>query len=152
MDLKRLTWHEYVAMAGGVILAIGLFLPWYHAENRRAEIGGTVGPADLTGWDVHTTIRFLLLAAAIAPIVLSYIVVRGHALSWPRGELTAVIAIACFGLVGYNGLVDRPGDPSGLISAKFGLYVALVGIVLMMLGSALRASETERPRKPPGVL
>jgi hypothetical protein len=152
MDLKRLTWHEFVAMAGAVILAIGLFLPWYHAENQRAEIAGTTGPGDFTGWEVHTTIRYLLLAAAAAPIILSYIVARGHALSWPRGEMTAVIAIACFGLVGYNGLIDRPGDPAGLISTKFGLYIALLGIILMMAGSALRASESERPRKPPGVL
>jgi hypothetical protein len=66
--------------------------------------------------------------------------------------MTAVVAIAAFGLAGYNGLLDKPGDPSGLISLKYGFWVALLGVILMMVGSALRASEVERARKPPGVL
>jgi hypothetical protein len=152
VDLRRLTWHEFVAIAGGVLLAVGLFLPWYSAENHRAVIAGTTGPADFTAWEVHHILRWLWLAAAVAPLILGYIVVRGHKLSWARGEMTAVVAIAAFGLAGYNGLVDRPGDPSGLISVQWGFAVALIGVLLMMGGSALRASEVERARKPPGVL
>jgi hypothetical protein len=139
-------------MAGGALLAVALFLPWYSAENKRAEIAGTTGPGDFTGWEVHAILRWLLLAAALAPLILAYIIIRGHKLSWARGEMTAVVAIAAFGLVGYNGLIDRPGEPSGLIGIKWGLLLALLGIILMMVGSALRASEVERKRKPPGVL
>lgn len=152
MSVRRLTWHEFVAFAGGILLAIGIFLPWYHAENRRATINDQKGPVDLSAWEVHHILRYLWLAAAVAPFILAYIVVRGHKLSWARGEMTAVIAIASFGLAAYNGLVDKPGDPSGLIGTKYGFFVALLGIILMMGGSALRASESERPRKPPGVL
>ena len=39
-----------------------------------------------------------------------------------------------------------------VIGLKFGFAVSMVGILLMMVGSALRASEVERKRKPPGVL
>ena len=152
MDFSRITWHEFLAIAGGGLLALGLFLPWYHAENRLAQIAGTTGPGDFTAWEVHTTLRWLLLAAAAAPLILAWIIARGHALSWPRGELTAVVAIAALGLAGYNGLIDRPGEPQGLISLKWGFAVSMLGIVLMMVGSALRASEVERKRKPPGVL
>ena len=152
MDLRRLTWHEFVAIGGGALLVVGLFLPWYHAENERASIAGDTGPGDFTAWEVHTILRWLWIAAAAAPFILAYIVARGHKLSWARGELTAVVAIAAFGLAGYNGLLDKPGDPSGLISLKYGFWVSLTGIVLMMVGSALRASEVERARKPPGVL
>jgi len=72
--------------------------------------------------------------------------------SWARGEMTAVTAIAAFGLIVYGGLIDKPGEPSGLIGLKWGWLVALAGTILMLVGSALRASEVERARKPPGVL
>ena len=149
---RRPTWHEIVAMGGGALLALGLFLPWYSAENQRAEIAGTTGPGDFTGWETHSILRWLLLAAAVAPFILAYIIVRGHALSWPRGEMTAVVAITALGLAGYNGAIDRPGEPSGLIGIKYGWMIAMAGIIAMMVGSALRASEVERKRKPPGVL
>jgi hypothetical protein len=63
-----------------------------------------------------------------------------------------VAAIAAFGLVGYVGLLDRPGEPSGAISLAVGYYGALLGTVLMIVGGAMTAGQTERTRKPPGVL
>ena len=66
--------------------------------------------------------------------------------------MTAVVAMIALVLVLYVGLVDRPGQPSGQISLQFGWYVSVLGCVLMVVGGALRASGTERPRKPPGVL
>jgi len=152
VDLRRLTWHEFVAIGGGALLVVGLFLPWYHAENERATVGGEPGPGDFTAFEVHTILRWLWIAAAAAPFILAYIVARGHKLSWARGELTAVVAIAAFGLAAYNGLLDKPGEPQGLLSLRYGFAVSMVGILLMMVGSALRASEVERKRKPPGVL
>ena len=152
MDPKKLSWHEFVAIGGGALLAFGLFLPWYRADTKNAMINGSPGPDTFTGFAVHDIARWLWLAAAAAPLILAYIVVRGHALSWARGEMTAVFSIAAFGLAAYNGIVDRPGEPSGLISSQPGFYLALLGIILMLVGSALRASGTERPRKPPGVL
>jgi hypothetical protein len=152
VDLRRLTWHEFAAIAGGALLTLGLFLPWYHAENELAHIAGTTGPGNLTAWEVHDVMRWLWLATSAAPFILAYIIVRGHKLSWARGEMTAVVAIAAFGLVGYSGLIDKPGDPAGLISLRPGYVVSLAGVILMMVGSALRASQVERARKPPGVL
>ncbi len=150
---KKLTWHEFVAMAGGLLLAISVFLPWYNAENERAQISGAGrGPGDFTGFEVHDLQRWLLLAAAIAPFILAYIVLRGHKLSWARGEMTAVTSIAAFGLIVYGGIIDKPGEPAGLISLRFGWILALLGVIAMLVGSALRASEVERARKPPGVL
>ena len=149
----RPTWHEFVAMAGGALLAIGLFLPWYNAERPEAEIiPGQRKAGDFTGWEVHDIQRWLLLAAAAAPFILAWIIVRGHKLSWARGEMTAVTSIAAFGLIVYAGIIDRPGEVSGLVSLKYGWFVSLLGVILMLVGSALRASEVERARKPPGVL
>jgi hypothetical protein len=151
MDVRRITLSEILAAVGGLLLAASLFLPWYAtSSNPNARVYGMRG--DITAWDAHTILRYLFLAAALAPIVLLWVIVRDHKLSWPRGEMTAVVAIAALGLAGYNGLIDRPGEPAGLISIKWGWAVSMVGIILMMVGSALRASEVERKRKPPGVL
>jgi hypothetical protein len=149
----KLTWHEFAAMAGGALLVISLFLPWYSVENRRGTIGdGKTGPGDFTGFEVHDIQRWLFIAAAAAPFILAYIVLRGHKLSWARGEMTAVTSIAAFGLIVYGGLIDKPGEPKGLIGIKYGWLIALLGVLAMLIGSALRASEVERARKPPGVL
>ena len=152
MQPQRLSVSELVALAGGALLAVGLFLPWYSlSDNPNANIqGDTQGP--FTAWMVHDLLRWVLVVAAIAPFVLAYIVLRNHTLSWTRGELTAVIAIAAFGLVVYNGLLDTPGEPSGQISLAVGFYMAVVGTLAMIGGSVLRSAESGRRRRPPGVL
>jgi len=152
MRPQRLSASELVALAGGALLAVGLFLPWYSlSDNPNANVqGSSEGP--FTGWMVHDLMRWILVVAACAPFILAYIVLRNHTLSWARGELTAVIAIAAFGLVAYNGLLDTPGGPSGEISLAVGFYMALVGTLAMIGGSVLRSAESGRRRKPPGVL
>ena len=80
MDLRRITLSEIVAATGGVLLALSVFVKWYEArpENRNANINGMKGV--VSAWDAHSILRYLLLAAALAPIVLLYIVVRDHEL------------------------------------------------------------------------
>jgi len=148
----ELTRSELTAVVGGILLAIGLFLTWYRLKNNLVSIGDTKGPASLSGWEAHSILRWLLLAAAAAPLILSWIILRGHALSWPRGEMTAVVSVAAIGLIGYNAFIQKPGNVSSLVGLRVGVFVSLLGALLMLLGSALRASATERPRKPPGVL
>jgi hypothetical protein len=152
MHFGRLGRGELVAAVGGFLLAVCLFLPWYETDqnNPNALIDGVRG--GLSGWEVHPLMRWLLLAAAVAPLILIWIVIRDHELSWARGEMTAVAAIAAFGLVGYTGLLDRPGSPNGAISLQLGYYGALVGTILMIAGGSIAAGQTERVRKPPGVL
>jgi glucan phosphoethanolaminetransferase (alkaline phosphatase superfamily) len=136
-------------MGGGLLLIIGIFLTWYHAD-ALAKVNGTNG--DLTGWDVHPVMRWLLILAGLAPFILAWIIARDHALSWPRGEMTAVVSVAAFGLIAYNAFVSKPGDPSSLVHLRLGVFVALLGTILMFTGSALRSSDVERARKPPGTI
>ena len=149
---EGLSRSEIMAVIGGVLLAIGVFLPWYGLKNDRVSIGDTTGPGTLSCWEAHSIIRWLLLAAAFAPLILSYIILRGHALSWPRGEMTAVVSVAALGLIGYVTFIDKPGTVTSLVSLKWGVFVALLGAILMLVGSGLRSSSGERPRKPPGTI
>jgi hypothetical protein len=151
LDWARMHRSEWMAVAGGLLLVVAVFLPWYGtSDNPNAVIDG--GRGDFSAWDVHPLIRWLMLAAAAAPLILAWIVLRDHELSWPRGELTAVVSIVALGLVLYAGIVSRPGEPRSQIALQVGWFLAIVAIVLMLVGGAKRAAEVERRRKPPGVL
>ena len=150
MHFGRLGRGELVAALGGLLLAVCLFLPWYSPNQDNANVDGARDA--VSAWDVHSILRWLLLLAALAPIILLWIVIRDHELSWPRGEMTAVVGIIAFGLTGYVGLVDRPGEPPSQISLGIGWYLSFLGTILIAAGGATRASTSERPRKPPGVL
>ena len=52
----------------------------------------------------------------------------------------------------HAGIIDRPGEPPSEISLGFGWFMSLLGTILIAVGGSYRASTTERPRKPPGVM
>jgi hypothetical protein len=149
---SRLSSTELMATVGGLLLAVAVFLPWYRTDpdNPNVVLDGARGT--FSGWDVHPVLRWLLLAAAVAPFILTYIIVRRHQLSWARGEMTAVVSIAAVGLILFNGIASRPGDPNSGVSLQWGWFLALLGALLMLAGSARRSSQGERRRKPPGVI
>lgn len=152
MNVSRLGRGELVAVLGGALLALALVLSWYETnpDNRNANIDGVRGA--VSGWSAFPILHWLLLLAALAPFILAWVILRDHELSWPRGEMTAVVGMIALALVLYVGFVDRPGEPSGQINLKAGWFIATLGCVLAIAGGAIRAGSTERPRKPPGVL
>ena len=152
MGFERLQRGEWIAVAGGILLAVALFLGWYHLENGNATLGDYTGPETVSGWQAHPIMRWFLLAGAAAPLILAWIIMREHALSWPRGEMTAVTAIAAVGLLVWVGLISRPGDPRSLIHLRLGWVLALIGAVLMLAGAVMRTQESEARRKPPGTI
>ncbi len=153
MNFKALSRGELLASIGGILLLISLFLDWYTLANRHAMVGTCRGPNTLcTGWVALTMARYILLVAALAPAILSYIIIRGHALSWPRGELTAVVALVALVVTLVAGLVDKPGAPKAEIGVTTGWWVALVADLLILFGSVWRAQKSGARRKPPGVL
>ena len=153
MDPRALNRGEAIAVAGGILLGIWLFLAWYSLGNQYAQLNSCHGPnGSCTGWHSLSALRYVLLAGAVAPLVLAWVIIRGHALAWPRGELTAVVAVITFVLTIFRGLIDRPGAPADQISIDFGWGIALAGTLLMILGAVWRSQESAPRRKPPGVL
>jgi hypothetical protein len=152
MDVRQLDRGELVAVLGGAILGVSLFLAWYTLGDQFTVLGSCRGPSTTcSAWKSLMIIRYLLLVAAVAPAVLAWIIVRGHALSWPRGEMTAIIAIAALTFTVFRGIIDRPGTPSGEIGIDYGWWVGLAGGILILIGSVWRAQESATTRKPPGL-
>jgi hypothetical protein len=153
MDLKALHRGEIVAVFGGLLLGISIFLPWYTLGNKFTHLQSCQGPnTTCTGWESLPALRYLFLLGALAPLILAWIIVRGYALAWPRGELTAVVAVIAIILTLFLGVIDRPGQPNGEIGLSWGWFIALLGGLLMVTGSAWRARESAPKRNPPGVL
>ncbi|WP_249009173.1 hypothetical protein [Conexibacter sp. DBS9H8] len=153
MSTRALDRGEVIAAVGGILLGLSLFLGWYTLANRYAILAVCHGPGvSCSGWNALEYIRFLLIIAAVAPLVLIWVILRGRALTWPRGELTAVVALCALTLIVFRGIIDKPGYPRGEIGVGVGWFVALAGGLLIFLGAITRTHESNVRRKPPGVL
>jgi CDP-diglyceride synthetase len=142
-----------IATVGGLVLALSVFLAWFSLGNANAQLNSCAGPnINCSGWNSLSAFRYLILLAAIAPVILAWVIARGHALAWPRGELTAVVAVIAIVLTLFRGVIDPPGSPPEEINVTYGFFVALVGGLLILAGSVWRSQESAQQRKPPGVL
>ncbi len=151
MRFMRLGWAELIAVGASIVLLASLFLPWFITDsgNRNSKIAGKTGA--LTAFDVFPTFVWILLAACVAPLILSYIVMRGHKLTWDRGEVTAIVGMTVLVLVLYNGIIGGNPDESQEAHIGPGYYAALVAAVGMFIGGVLRLGEGGTTNKPPGV-
>ena len=159
VETRRLDRSEIIGMIAAVVLVISLFLEWFSLTTDPSVVqrGGDagnwacgVGNDSCSAWDTFPIMRFLLIAAALAPFILAWIVLRGHALSWPRGELTAIVGLAAFVLIAYNGIIDKPED--GLqIDLSIGYWLALLASFVIFVSGGFRAVESGggAQRKPP---
>ncbi len=153
MNLKALNRGEILATIGGILLGISLLMAWFSLGNANAVLNSCHhAHQSCSGWDSLSAFRYLIILAAVAPLILSWVIVRGHALAWPRGELTAVVAVIALVLVLFRGVIDAPGAPPEEINVDYGFWVALAGALIMLAGAVWRAQESAPQRKPPGVL
>jgi hypothetical protein len=167
MDFSRLNPRRVVA--GGICSALLvlslLFMPWYsldHTVNRLPHnpnyasswVCGT-GDFKCTGFETFPIARWLLILAALAPLILAYILVRGHRTSYPTGEMTMVAGFAAFVLILYNGVIDKPGSGNAEIglTLDYGYFVALFAALGIGITGLSRSQEGQRKvRKAPGTV
>ena len=62
MQFKALNRGELIAIAGGILLGISLFLAWYTLGNEHALLNSCKGPnSRCSGWEALTIARYVLL-------------------------------------------------------------------------------------------
>ena len=157
MGTEKLSRSEILGMVAALILVGSLFLQWFSLETENVARDEAddwvcgVGNNSCTGFDTFPILRWLLLAAASAPFILSWIVLRGHALSWPRGELTAIVGLTAFVLIAYNGIIDKPSANDIGVNLSFGYWLAVLASLGIFLAGGFRAVESGggAQRKPP---
>jgi hypothetical protein len=157
LDTSKLDRSELIGMGAAVVLVISVFLEWYSVSPDTAARGSDpanwacgAGNSSCSGWDTFPVVSVLLILAALAPFILAWIVIRGHALSWPRGEVTAIVGLTAFVLIAFNGIVDKP--QAGIqIGLAFGYWLALLASIGIFVSGGFRAVESGggAQRKPP---
>ncbi len=162
MDSSKLSRSEIIGVVAGLLLVVTLiFLPWYdlsHNPERDAGNGFICGVDEYscTGWETFPILRWLLLAAAAAPLILAWIVVRGHKLSWAPGEMTMVVGFTAFILIVYNGIIDKPGSQIAEIgvTVTIGYWLAIIAALGISGAGISRATEAQKGnlRKTPGTV
>ena len=150
----RLTPAELGGCLAGVVLVASLFLPWFGTSetNENSTLAGASGGDTVNAWQTFGLLDVVLVLAATAPFILSWIIARGHKLTWKPGEVTMVVGITGFVLILCNGVIlGRPGD-SVEISLQLGYPVALLACAAMAASGFVRQSRYTEGRKPPGVI
>ena len=152
LSMTRLGAQERWVLVGAALLALSLFAPWYGTEagNAASAVNGLTG--DVSAWSAHEYLRWGFLFVLAHAAALIWNALRGHDVPWLRGEPTMIQAINGLGLVAWCGFIDRPGEPMSTISLNYGWWLALVGILLMIVVTGRHAQSQVTRRLPPGVL
>lgn len=155
MRLQRI---ELLGVAAAALLVVAVFLPWFdlthQTQLRQQQDAWVCGANDYScsAWETFPINRWLFLAAASAPIILAYFILTSQRGQYPTGEATMTTGLAVIVLVGYNGIIQKPG--SGIqfgISLDYGYFLALLAGLGLTVAGALRSLESGggAERKPP---
>jgi hypothetical protein len=176
MDTSRIRPGEWLAALGGLVLLIALFfVDWYSWEPSgdiapleiSSSLLAQVDPnqvqipvpdvsVDLDAWDeqgfLGTIANLVMLAAAVWAIVAVGLKSGGADadMGVDPGRLTFGLGIAAAVLVVLR-MIFTPGDDLVDTSLKFGIFLALIGAVLIAIGGAMsREAASARPRPTGG--
>ena len=153
----RLQRSELVGLASAALLVVALFLPWYslsHTPERIKQDAWICGAGHYTcsGWATFPINRWLFLAAAAAPIILTYFILTSQKGKYPTGEATMTVGLAVVVLVGFNGFISKPGSAIQFgISLEPAYFLAMLAGLVMAGAGAARSLESGggAERKPP---
>ena len=133
MDLRRLRFGEWLALAGGVLLIVSLFMPWYD---------------DVTGFAAMSVIDVLLVLIAGVAIALAVLQATQTSPALPVGFGVLTVTTGAIGvLLVLFRLIDSPGDVGGPTT---GAWLGLVAVVGLTTGGWRAIANEHVPHLPPG--
>jgi hypothetical protein len=150
LDLSRLRRGEMTAVAGGLIVLLGLFVPpWYEASNASLQSaiapGGTI-PAAFGAWSGAGWLGLIgnLVVLAAALFALGAVVSGARGIEWDgSGRRLLVLSIAATAVV----VLRMVFTPTSFSSYEFeaglrlGIFVTLVGTLLLVWASWRRLPD-----------
>jgi hypothetical protein len=136
---RSLAAHERLAVAGAAIVVASLALPWYGVTLAGGLVKTALGTFGL--------IEAALLLTVGSAVLLILSSARGYTLPRPldEGTLLAVAGGWAALLIAYR-MFDRPDFElagAGRVGLRYGIFVALIGAVLLVIGG-LRKRREER--------
>ena len=155
LDFSRVSPGELMGMGAALVLLGSLWLPWFttSSDNPNSRLpGGVKGGDSANAWQVFSTLDWLLVGACLAPFILTWIVARGHKLTWKPGEVTMIVGIVAFMLILCNGIILGKPDPGIEVGLGIGYFVGLLASLGLMAAGYLRQALYTTARKPPGVI
>lgn len=127
---RRLRLGELGALAGAACVIVSLTLPWY---GGASEAAGADAAGRLDAWATFGPAVAFLLLGCIAAIALSLanLFERSAAVPVAAAVWGTVLGLAAT-VSAIVRLLERPGESTSL---EFAPWLALIGAVLMLLGS-----------------
>ena len=121
MPLLKPNVGRALSAVGALIVVLALFMTWYHIVRPGGETD------DTTGWQTFTNLRWVILAGAIVTIATA-LVRQTRPVLIVRTILGVVLAVLILRRIIW------PADVEGDVTTEIGVYVSLVGAILVALG------------------
>jgi hypothetical protein len=143
MRLDRLRGGELLAGAGGALLAVALFLPWFGKVSPYCvPLPGHSCGRNVSAWEAFGFTDVVLLFAAIAGIAMAI----AGAKSKTDSQITSASMTVPIGFLASLLVLYRVFEPVGNLDLRFGLFLGLASCLAVTYGS-WRAVRNERPSR-----
>ena len=151
MDLSKLNTNDWLISGGAIAFLISIFLPWYGIDEVFGEFNNAGSEYLLTGW-----LPLALLIIAFVLVVLPKLA-DGMNLPDEIGPLSrAQAALAAAGAAAVLVVLRLiiPSDNIGSVDAdvdlsrKYGLFLALVAVIVAAAGAFLNMKSSEDTAGP----
>lgn len=147
MDLSKLSLGEKLVAVGGIILFIGVFLPWYSVSSAY---GG--GSASTSLWTTSQGIGILILLACIVGVgilVLRMFEVLDLNDQGVPESLVVLIAAAVAGVFVVIRVISIPDGGVGLLGAAagisvgrtWGLFIGVIAAAIFVVGAVMKFQQ-----------